>query len=192
MRSEWNLGYPRFIIDDGGPDITVGETLSWHALEFWSKHTLTPSDSPVKAAMDDDDFGYTVNAEVVFLSETASVIDFGLRAVGSPDLPRSGALPGSFVSGLIYLGLPLCTPVVPYDLRPAFAYKFQVKSIWADVTPYVQAGDASGGVWLVRDAGSIRYQSVLSTAALHANSYVLRCLVIPQPPGIHSSLQGPL
>jgi Domain of unknown function (DUF1931) len=76
-----------------------------------------------------------------YLSDNICVIDFGLKATSDGDLLPPGCTQGDFVTGEIYLNLPLCTEVVPDEVLKALAYKRKVNRILADMTPYVPCPD---------------------------------------------------
>ena len=171
MPSEWSLGYPRYMIDDGCPHIEAGQLLDWPALEFYSENTLALTESKSKNASEIADHRYMITAEVVYISDTAAVIDFGLKAIRSRDLLPAGCKEGDFVSGVIYLGLPLCTEVVPDKVHASLAYRWNVQKVIADLTPFTEIR----GSGFIRDRSQVRYQEVGSTEVLEAGAYVLRC-----------------
>jgi hypothetical protein len=84
MQLEWNLYYERWVIDDGQQDLRVGETFEWFAIAFWTFSSLVRSQERAKSADGIADYRYRVAAELVYRSEKACVIDFGLGAVVSP------------------------------------------------------------------------------------------------------------
>ena len=81
MPIDWNLQYPSWMIADGEPDRETGESFEWCAVEFWTEGVLESTDERSKSAVPVADYNYRVVAEVVYLSEKACVIDFGLRAI---------------------------------------------------------------------------------------------------------------
>ncbi len=115
MPSEWSLGYPRYMIDDGCPHVATGQQLQW-IVEFWTEGTLAISEEIVKKASEIVDHQYRINGEVVYLSDTASVIDFSLRAISKRNILPWNSKQGDFVCGDVSLGLPLCTEVVPEEV----------------------------------------------------------------------------
>jgi len=171
MPSEWSLGYPRYMIDDGCPHIEAGQMLEWPALEFWSENTLALTGSRSMNASEIADHRYMITAEVVYISDTAAVIDFGLKAIRTRDLLPFECKEGDFVSGEIYLGLPLSTEVVPDKVLASLAYRWNVQKVLADLTPFTEIR----GSGFIRDRNQIKYQEVRSTEVLETEAYVLRC-----------------
>jgi len=145
--------------------------LEWPALEFWSETTLALTESRSKNASEIGDHSYMITAEVVYISDTAAVIDFGLKAIRTRDLLPFECNEGDFVSGEIYLGLPLSTEVVPDKVLASLAYMWNVQKVLADLTPFTEIR----GSGFIRDRNQIRYQEVRSTEVLEAEAYVLRC-----------------
>ena len=171
VNSEWNLHLLRMVIDDGNPELHVGDVIEWFAITFWSDTVLTRSMERTKAALPIANNYYRVNAEVIYISQdpkqAACILDFGLKAIselggllGIPLLP--GCNEGDYVTGQIRLELPLCTTVHPHDLR----YRWRVNRIFADLTDFKSfAGDAFG----------VCYREVTGTDSVRANCYVLHC-----------------
>ena len=130
MPPEWSLGYPRYMIQDGCPHIECGQILEWPALEFFSENTLAISETKSRDALEIDDHKYSITAEIIYLSDTAAVIDFGLKAIRSRDLLPPDCRPGDFVTGEIYLGLPSWTEIVPHEVWASLAYRWDVVAIF--------------------------------------------------------------
>jgi hypothetical protein len=175
MPSDWSLGYPRYMIEDGCPEIERGQIFQWPALEFYTEETLAICETRSRTAFEVDDYRYSISAEVIYLSGTASVIDFGLRAIRTRDLLPPDCREGDFVSGEIYVGFPLCTEVVPDKVHSSLKYSWDVVAIFADLTPFVEHRDDTGRSWFTRDRSQIRYEEIPATKALGAQAYVLRC-----------------
>jgi len=85
------------------PDRQVGDVFDWFALAFWSDEKLTKASEREKSALPVPDFKYRVVAEVVYLSASTCIIDFGLKATSTDDLLPSGCQKGDYVSGEIGL-----------------------------------------------------------------------------------------
>lgn len=166
MLSEWNLHYEDWIIGDGEPDRQVGDVFDWFALAIWGDEKLRKIGEAQKSAVPISDFRYRVVAEVIYVSQNACIIDFGLRATTTDDLLPSDCQAGDFITGEIGLRLPLVTEVGPEEELKKLAYRWRVNGISADFTPYVNSR---------RDESRIAYQDVPSTASVKASCYVLRC-----------------
>ena len=174
MRPIWNIHYARWVIDDGEPELDVGQDFDWFSLEFWpTRVPLVSTPEKVKSAVSAPDYKYTVTAEVVFRSEKSCVIDFGLRAIAHPDGIASECKQGDYITGKIALSLPLCTEIAPKEILKTLARKWQVNQIHADVTPYISHHD--NPKFFFRDESRIQYEPVLSTVSVNAHGYVLHC-----------------
>jgi hypothetical protein len=173
MELEWNLRYFRWVIEDGEPERHVGDVFEWFAISLWSDAALTRVVKRTKSAVPIGDNSYRVNAEVIYIShdseQAACVLDFGICAISNTvDILPPECQEGEFVTGEVLLELPLCTKISPHALD----HRWRVNRISADLTPYVQ--DSVTG-WFIRDASQVRYQDVVDTNSVHANSYVLHC-----------------
>lgn len=176
MPSEWNLHYARWIIEDGQPDLDVDESFVWFAVEFWSEGRLVfARRADETAATPVADFQYCVTAKVVYVSEKAAVIDFGLRAIGTRDLLPPECKEGDYVTGNTSIGLPLCTDIVPEEVFQTLKRTWRVNRISADLTPYISHPDDPTGRFQIRDTSRIRYVAVASTDSIITHSYVLHC-----------------
>jgi hypothetical protein len=173
MPVEWNLYYPSWMIADGEPDRERGDSFEWFAVEFWTEGILEKTDKRPTSAVSLTDYNYRVVAEVVYLSEKACVIDFGLRAIRTRDLLSPECKQGDYVTGQINIGLPLCTEMVPEEVLKTLGHKWHVNGISADLTPYVALPENSRVH--VRDVSQIRYQEVRSTTILRTHTYILHC-----------------
>ena len=172
MQRDWNLRYSRWVIDDGEPELHVGEEFEW-SVSLWSDAPLMRSTESTRSATPIEDGRYRVNAEVIYISQDtnlpAFIIDFGIRAecVEANLLPQ-GSTEGDYVCGEIDLGLPLCGAPHAYDL----SHRWRVNKISADLTPFVLS---SVGRVYVRDSSQVTYQAVAGTDAMKAVSYLLNC-----------------
>jgi hypothetical protein len=173
MPSEWNIGYARWIIDDGEPEREVGERFRWFAIEFWATNSLTKSAAGLRSVSVGATYSYHVVAEVVHVSGNAAVIDFGLRAVGQTKLLPIGCKQGDYVTGEINLSFPLCTDILPDEIIASMTHDWAIKHIVADLTPY-RPGDETNS-WFVRDEKRVAYEEVNSTRERTAESYILQC-----------------
>ena len=59
---EWNLHYPRWMIDDGSPDRRQDETFNWTAVEFWNEAPFASTSEREKSAEPVGDYEYRVVA----------------------------------------------------------------------------------------------------------------------------------
>jgi hypothetical protein len=176
MLAEWNLYYEDWIIGDGEPDRQVGDVFDWFALAFWSDEKLTKTIEREKSALPAPDFRYRVVAEVIYLSERACIIDFGLKVTSTDDILPSGCQNGDYVMGEVGLRLPLVTEVGPEEEFKKLTYRWRVNRISADLTPYIAHDNPR---FFTRDDSRIQYQDVLSTQSVKARDYVLHCTETP-------------
>jgi hypothetical protein len=178
MLPEWNIHYDDWIIGDGEPDRDVGDIFEWFALAFWPDGDLKRVEAEgTKSAIPMDNYKYRVVAEVVFLSQRACIIDFGLRAAALAGSVPAGCKVGDYVTGNISLRLPLCTEFGPEEVAETPAYTWEVNRISADLTPYVAHSDNPR--FFVRDDSRIRYEEVVATYSVKACTYILHCSQIP-------------
>ena len=166
MLAEWNLHYEDWLIEDGEPNRHVDDVFDWFALGFWGEERLGKANEREKSVAPVSDFKYRVVAEVVYVSESACIIDFGLKATTTDDLLPSDCRKGDFVEGEIGLRLPLVTEVGPEEEFKKLAYRWRVDRISADLTPYLNSR---------RDESRLQYQNVAATDSLRASCYVLHC-----------------
>jgi hypothetical protein len=173
MQREWALHYASWMIADGCPERKVGEIFDWFAIKFWNENGLVMAAKQSRSVNLVADFKYQVVAEVTYLSEKASVIDFGLNAIATLDLLPDGCMLGDYIAGEISIGFPLCTEVSPDDVLESLKHKWQVKRIQADLTPYIEhLGETR---YFCRDGSQIRYEEVRATDEVRASDYVLLC-----------------
>src|SRR5580704_12146361 len=125
MSQNWNLYFDSYLIWDGWGHIRVGQELRSIGLQFSSRHSLRNTTGSVKSATPVRGFEYSVGAEIVFKSDNACVIDFGLKAVNTPDLLLDAANRGDYVVGEICLSLDRST-LLPEEIELSFPhYKWQ-------------------------------------------------------------------
>lgn len=166
MPNEWNLRYDAWIIGDGEPNRSVADIFDWFAVEFWSREGLARLNGDAKSAIAVPDFEYGVSAEVVYLSEKACIIDFGVRAIGLRGTLPAGCQVGDYVGGKIGIGIPLSTETVPTSFLKG--YRWRVNRISADLTsPLPVTG--------MRGHSQAQYQLVTSTESIKTHSYILHC-----------------
>jgi len=170
MQTDWSLHLLRGVIDDGNPEIHVGDVFDW-TITFWSKAVLTRSAERNKTAVPIANNYYHVNAEVIYISRDSKyefcILDFGIMAVSESGTLLGIPLPpgcqqGEYVAGEIRLELPLWTEVQPYNIRR----QWRVNRITADLADFsLYPGDL----------GEMDYQDVSGTDSMKAGSYVLHC-----------------
>jgi hypothetical protein len=178
MPTEWSLHYESWIIGDGEPNRSVGEVFDWFAVEFVSVEGLAKTEAQSKSALPVADFAYQVVAELVFLSEEACVIDFGLRATARADNLRPACKQGDYVSGIVYISLPAYVMTVPDALFKTLEHRWRVNRISADLTPYTLERVAPDGRRILegmRDASRSQFREVDSTQTVSTHNYVLHC-----------------
>lgn len=173
MQRDWNLRYSRWVIDDGEPELHVGEEFEWFAISLWADGPLVLSAEHTRSAVPIADGRYRVNGEILYVSQDAKqsafIIDFGIKAIadGLSLLPDK-CNEGHFVTGEVELLLPLCTSVHTHNL----AHRWRVNDVSADLTPFVLS---SAERVYVRDKSQITYKEVLGTDSVKAHSYLLNC-----------------
>lgn len=173
MESVWNLHLERLVIEDGEPELHVGDVFDW-LLTFWADEMLIRAVERTKFASPLVGNNYRVNAEVIYISQdpaqSGCILDFGMQAISELGGLLGVPLPseckeGDYVTGEIRLNLALCTVVPPHDLTR----RWRVDGISADVTNYsLKPGDISEPC----------YQEVSGTDAIRAGSYVLHCSAV--------------
>ena len=168
---EWNLHYPRWMIDDGSPDRRQDETFNWTAVEFWNEAPFASTSEREKSAEPVGDYEYRVVAKVLYVGDATCIIDFGLKAISYRDQIQSGCRDGDYVTGHISLGLADYTFVAPESVFKDLRYAWHVNRISADLTPYVPR--LPGG-W-IRNASNVRYSLAASTDEVQTHSYILHC-----------------
>jgi len=170
---EWNLHYAGWIIADGEPNRQVGEDFDWFSLEFLAFHKLQKAPESLKSADPLDNYKYWVVAELVFVSEKACVIDFGLGAIGLAGSVAQECVRGDYVMGKIAIDLPLCTETIPEEISESLRCRWHVNAIHADTTPFIS--QPYHPKVFFRDESRARLEKVLSTASIKTHGYVLHC-----------------
>ena len=177
MLSSWNIHYHRWVIDDGEPEREAGERFQWRILGYGSADGLTATTESKLCAIEEPDYSYHVVAKVIHASSKASVIDFGLTAVGSRDLLPNASQVGEYVTGRIALFFEHSIDPVRQHIIESMTHEWTVEEVFADLTPY-RSIDSSGRR-LIRCAQRVSYEQIVSTREKNANSYVLRCSLAP-------------
>ena len=165
MSQNWDLHFASYLIWDGWGHIRVGQELRSTGLQFWSRHPLRCTTDSGKSATLVRGLEYSVSAEIVFRSDDACVIDFGLKAVNRSDVLLDGASRGDYVAGEIGLSLDRSV-LLPEEIELSFPhYEWQVDGITADVTPYIP--HPTDHRLFVRDETRLQYVEVQSTTGLN-------------------------
>jgi hypothetical protein len=188
MSQNWILHFASYLIWDGWGHIHVGQELQSIGLQFWSRHPLRNTADTSKSAMPVRGLEYSVSAEIVFRSNDACVIDFGLKAVNTSEILLDGANRGNYVAGEIGLSLDRSV-LLPEEIELSFPrYKWQVEGISADVTPYIPHPTDHRA--LVRDESRLQYVEVQSTTGVNnewkrptrehvRGDFILHCKLLP-------------
>jgi hypothetical protein len=162
MSQHWNLSFPAYLIWDGWGHIRVAQKLASRGLEFGTTQQLQIATGRHKSAIHATHFGYLATAEVLFRSEKACLIDFGVIAIRTADVLPNRAAVGDYVTGEIGLSIDRTT-VVPEEIESSVPqYRWEVEKITADVTPYIPH-PANSRV-LVKDESRLRYREVQATS----------------------------
>src|SRR5579872_3123071 len=84
MKSTWSLHLQRRVIEDGEPELHVGDVFDWPQT-FWSDKVLIRTPDRSKSAIPLADNCYHINAEVIYISRDPAqggcIVDFGVQAV---------------------------------------------------------------------------------------------------------------
>lgn len=176
-----HIGVSSWIIQDGNyGDFTVDRHEAF-ALEYWSRDGLrTAPDGPLTA----QHLGgarYQVRARVIFLCEDACVIDTGAFVAygdGAPTDARAGAS----IAGELYLGIDPFTyteQLCAIPGMPPLAYRWRVRAIQLETTPWVERRQDNGALIRERADGAASFTTVSTTNAWHDDGgnahYVMTC-----------------
>jgi hypothetical protein len=168
--NQWNIDLSPWIISDGNYRHFSRGQVAHFAVELFVQ-SLERSARPEKQADHLEGSRYRVSAEIVYLSDRAAVVDFGLQAYwdrhGEPDtrIPE-GATVGSFVCGEIGLGIdPYPYFEQPYKLPgiPALIYTWHIDAITMNWAPYIHGADPTGRPCWVADESKIVREAVERT-----------------------------
>jgi hypothetical protein len=179
---KWNLGFPLYLIADGEyPELSAGQEIECAALEFHPQ-TLHVSPHGLKEAKHSSGCDYRVTAEILYISDKACLIDFGLRAVCSlpgRDVPKTTRT-GDHVQGLIYIGIPLAIPQIREQFMPSLKHRWRIENISANITPLIESVSLSGRRFRHYDESRTSYENVDSTNT-GLLDYGLHCELIAPP-----------
>lgn len=177
MPLEWNFWYELWMIQDGLPNRSVGDEFSWD-IEFAAPDRLSRTNEQRKTAIPLPDYKYQVVAEVrsiyasASIEERACVIDVGLKIIGDPEVLPVGCKPGDYVCGEIILILTHGHAIPPEESPEFLKRKWHINTIQAGLTPRIEHPEHR---YFMRDESRMKYQPVLSTATIKAESYILHC-----------------
>jgi hypothetical protein len=192
-QQEWEIGLSSWIIQDGNyGDFEMGQIAEF-ALEFCSEYHRQ-SEQRTKSCTKLGAAKYAIIAEVIFLTDKAWVLDFGICAF-QESKPPPGISLGTFVKATIHLGI---DPFFYFEglnklpRVPALIYTWKINSIGRQTAPFIESHDPSGRKILLRDEEKLRYEDVMKTDAWKddddGNSeYVLSCAFLPVPPKFKSA-----
>jgi hypothetical protein len=185
--NDWRIGLASWIIQDGNYDDFSSHQNASFALEFFPLDHK-PSASTQKQATHIAGSRYKVNAEVIYLSKGAWVIDFGICAFQQAP-PPSQTRNGTWLEATIYLGI---DPFFYFDelahvsQMPALFYDWHVKEIMVETAPFIETRDSKGTRLLVRDEAKSAYRKIDQTCASKDDNgyaeYVLCCDLIDRQP----------
>lgn len=81
---------------------------------------------------------------------------------------------GDYVAGVIYVGIPLCIPLLPERFTHLLRHKWRIHSISANITPLVESVSVLGRKFRHYDKSRMAYENAESTNT-GAMDYVLHC-----------------
>jgi|GEM_PF-999916 len=173
-----SVGLDSWIIQDGNyGDLAVGDIAKF-ALEF-AGDRLRPSAQRETRARHLGHGAYEVCARVPFVNAQAWVIDFGFCAFRE-STPPEFASPGAWVEGEVLVGIdPFFYKESLRKLTgvPDLFYRWRIKSIERNDTPWLVEVNARGGKTLARDEAQEVWNNVARTDAWNdddgRSSYVL-------------------
>lgn len=182
MAEQVHIGLSSWIVQDGNyADFRVGQEASF-ALEFYAPDGLRAATGGPPTARWVSASRYHVRARVVFAPSNVWVVDTGTFASFREAQPPVQARVGSLVEGEVYLGI---DPFFYSDYlhrtpgMPALTYRWVVRNIQRETTPWVIRSDAQGRPYRIRDAGRETHVAVQETDAWHDDNgdgdYVLTC-----------------
>jgi hypothetical protein len=174
------VGIDSWIIQDGNyPDFRVGQVARF-ALEFY-RFALTPAREGNPFAERLSVSRYEVHAQVIYLSPSAWVVDFGLRAYQHQPPPK-GVRKGGWLAGELYVGI---DPFFYFEElsalpdMPELRYDWRIRSILLETTPWLEQVDHAGRTVYSRDEPRTSFVEVAETNAWSDDegraSYLLEC-----------------
>lgn len=162
------IGLSAWIIQDGNyPDFEAGKAYDF-ALEFYPHvpptcHTDTTAPSLISLG----DALYDATGSVIFGSEDAWIVDFGVAAFREEHVPAAATV-GTSVKSRIYLGV---DPFFYFERlsrivgMPKITQHWFVHGIQLETTPWVESLDENGRKFRTRDESRKSYHAVNATDA---------------------------
>ncbi len=170
IESPLHVGLSAWIIQDGNyGDFEVGQEAKF-ALEFYSPQDLRTAHRGPAFADRITASRYRVQARVAFSGPQAWVIDTGRFMAFQQGEPPSHASVGTWMEGTIYLGV---DPFFYFEElhriagMPLLSYRWVVRDVMREVTPWVEVKDQSGRATRKRDEGKEAFVSAAKTDAWH-------------------------
>lgn len=179
---EIRVGLSAWIIQDGNyGDFALGDRAKF-ALEFAPSGVLHRTDKDQLDARHLEAARHHVRARIVFVSSDCWVIDTGrflaFQEIAPPEIAKVGAI----VEGHVYVGI---DPFFYFERlhtlfgMPALSYRWVVREIERETTPWVSDTFADGRKFLRRDETKTSFMPVAKTDAWHDDHghghYVLVC-----------------
>lgn len=186
-----HVGLSAWIIQDGNyGDFEVGQEAKF-ALEFYPPQDLRAGPPGPAVAEHITASRYRIRGRVVFSGLWAWVIDTGLFMAFQQATPPIYAVVGNWLEGTIYLGIDpffYFEELHRVDGMPPLSYKWLVRELLRETTPWNEGTDELGRTLKSRDESRESFLPATKTDAWHDDGgyghYVLRCdqLTGPEKP----------
>lgn len=131
---------------------------------------------------------YEIVGEVVFLTDTVWILDFGVCAFRESK-PPLGINVGSFVTAEIYLGIDpffYCEYLYGLQGMPPLIFTWKIKAIGQQTAPFIESRKPSGQKLLIRDERKLGHKTITKTDAWNDDGghaeYILTCELLQAPP----------
>jgi hypothetical protein len=174
------VGLSAWIVQDGNyDDFTTGQEAKF-ALEFYPPHGLRPAAPGPKSAEHLSASRYRVHAQVVFAADGVWVIDAGLFIAFAERQPPPHAVAGAWVEGEVYVGI---DPFFYFEYlhknaeMPPLSYRWRVRWIARETTPWGEMRDAQGRIVLTRDETKEAFVPARQTDAWRDDGGSGRCVL---------------
>lgn len=185
--SDWCIGLSSWIIQDGNYDDFHRHQECRFAVEFFPM-SFTPSQSLEKTSRHLRSSEYEVCAEVVLITNTVWIIDFGILAYQESPPPK-GLSKGDWINATVDLGV---DPFFYFERlsqegkMPPLIYTWHIQKIQIETAQFIETKDAIGTRYLARDESKSAYRLIERTDAWSDDDgnaeYVLNCTLLSQPP----------